>query len=224
MSSARIVKSQLYEQFARIGKALDNPHRLELLDLLCQAERSVEDLAKEARLTVANASRHLGVLRSARLVETRKERVRVFYRLADEKVCAFFRSMLNFAETRLAEIDLIMRDYYDAPSLLNPVDRATLIEKSKQGKLIILDVRPVEEYRQGHLPSAQSIPLAELESRLTEIPQNCEIAAYCRGPYCVLAQEAVNRLRDKGYSAYRLADGVHDWREAGLPVESTAFQ
>lgn len=220
MTSGRIVKSQLYQQFARIGKALDSPQRLELLDLLCQAERSVEDLAREAHMTVANTSRHLQALRSARLVDMRKAGVKVFYRLSDGSVCEFFHTMRRFAEERLLEVDAIVKDFFDDPSLLQPIDRTNLMRKAQAGEVIILDVRPTEEFRQGHLPAAQSVPLGELESRLADIPFGSPIVAYCRGPYCVLAQEAVNQLRARGYSAIRIPDGVHEWMEAGLPIES----
>jgi rhodanese-related sulfurtransferase/DNA-binding MarR family transcriptional regulator len=221
--TARETKSGLYAQFARIGKAFDSPQRLELLDLLCQGERAVEDLASEARLSIANTSRHLQVLRAAQLVQSRKAGVKVFYRLSDESVGSFFRSMRSFAEARLADINQILQDYFDAPSLLKPIDRSDLIMKAQAGEVIILDVRPNEEYRQGHLPAALSVPLRELELHLASLPRDREIVAYCRGPYCVLAQEAVKRLKVKGFQAVRLPDGIHEWKEAGMSIESKSI-
>ncbi len=220
MNNGRIVKEQLYEQFSRIGKAVSSPQRLELLDLLCQGERPVENLAKEAKLSFANASRHLQILRGARLVTTRKEGTRIYYRLADDEVCSFFRSMRSLAERRLSEVHQIMADYFENRQSLEPADRISLLERARQGSVTILDVRPRLEYQSSHLPYAVSIPLQELKFRLDELPMNQEIVAYCRGPYCVLAQEAVKYLHSKGYKAVRLEDGVHEWNEAGLPVES----
>jgi rhodanese-related sulfurtransferase len=196
-----------------------SPKRLELLDLLCQTEKSVETLANEAALSVANASRHLQILRAARLVEARKDGLRVFYRLADDEVCRFFGSLRKLAASRLAEIDLIVRDYFDEPQKLLPVDKRRLLRRAKAGEIIILDVRPRDEYIAGHIPYARSIPLFELKKHLQQFSPHQEIVAYCRGPYCVLAQEAMNVLRGKGFRAVRLVDGINEWREAGMPVE-----
>jgi rhodanese-related sulfurtransferase len=195
-----------------------SPKRLELLDLVCQAEKTVETLANEAALGLANASRHLQILRAARLVDARKDGLYVYYRLSDDDVCSFFRSLRKLAASRLAEIDLIVRDYFDDPQILQPIDKKRLLRKAKAGEVIILDVRPRDEYAAGHVPYARSVPLHELKKSIAAFPKDKEIVAYCRGPYCVLAQEAMNILRAKGFTAVRLEDGINEWRETGLPV------
>lgn len=217
-SSDRRFKSAIYEHFSRIGKAISNPSRLELLELLCQGPRTVESLAKEAGLGSANASQHLKLLREARLVEAEKSGLFVTYRLADEQVCHFFLSLRSLAETRLAEIGEITRRFLEARQDLQAVDREKLLAKVRDGSVTVLDVRPSEEYRAGHIPGAISIPLKELERRLADLPHEREIVAYCRGPYCVLAVEAVEMLRSRGFTAFRLEDGVPDWQDRGLPV------
>jgi len=217
-SRNRRFKTAIYEQFARIGKAISNPSRLELLDLLCQSPRTVEALAREAGLGLANTSQHLKALREARLVETEKAGLFVTYRLADDEVCQFFRSLRSLAQTRLAEVGDITRRFLEARQGLLPVDREQLLAKVRDGAVTVLDVRPPEEYRAGHLPGALSIPLKELELRLADLPHDREIVAYCRGPYCVLAVEAVEILRARGFVAFRLEDGVPDWQAKGFPV------
>jgi rhodanese-related sulfurtransferase len=217
-SRNRRFKTAIYEQFARLGKAISNPSRLELLDLLCQGPRTVEALAKEAGLGLANTSQHLKALREAHLVTAEKAGLFVTYRLADEQVCQFFRSLRSLAETRLADIGEITRDFLDSRQGLQPVDREQLLAKVRDGAVTVLDVRPPEEFRAGHLPGALSIPLKELERRLSELPHDREIVAYCRGPYCVLAVEAVEMLRSRGFTAFRLEDGVQDWQARGFPV------
>lgn len=217
-SRNRRFKTAIYEQFSRIGKALSNPSRLELLDLLCQGPRTVEALAKEAGLGLANTSQHLKALREARLVEAEKAGLFVTYRLAGEQVCQFFRSLRSLAETRLAEVAEITRRFLEARQGLQPVDREQLLSKVREGAVIVLDVRPPEEYRAGHLPGALSVPLKELETRLRDLPRDREVVAYCRGPYCVLAVEAVEMLRSRGFAAFRLEDGVRDWQARGFPV------
>lgn len=217
-SVSRRFKDAVYEQFARIGKALSSPKRLELLDLLCQGERTVEALAREAGLSVANASRHLQVLRGARLVEAEKEGLFVTYRLAGEGVGEFFLALRGLAESRLPDLEQITRLFLEEREGLDAVDRHTLLRLAREGAVTVLDVRPVEEYRAGHIQGAISIPLNELESRLSELPRDQEIVAYCRGPYCVLAIQAVEILRGKGFHVRRLADGVLEWRVMGLPV------
>ncbi|WP_321476353.1 metalloregulator ArsR/SmtB family transcription factor [uncultured Paludibaculum sp.] len=212
------LKKAVYEQLARIGRAVGSPPRLELLDLLCQGPRTVEALAREAGLSVANASQHLRVLHSARLVETVKEGVFVTYRLADEQVCDFYRGLRTLAESRLAEIDAIVRQFNTDRGSMEPVDKEALLNRVRRAEVIVLDVRPREEYRAGHIPGALSIPLKELETQLTMLPRDREVVAYCRGPYCVLAVEAVRLLRSQGFRAVRLEDGVPDWRANGLPV------
>ena len=214
----RSFKDAIYEQFARVGKSVSSPKRLELLDLLCQSERTVEALAKEAGMTLANASQHLQVLRAARLVEVEKEGVYMTYRLADSAVCEFFRTMRVLAESRLAEVEQIKRRFLEGREGMEPVDRDLLLERVRKGAVTVLDVRPVEEYNAGHIPGAISIPLKELEPHLSELPRDQEIVAYCRGPYCVLAIQAVEVLRNKGFHAIRLEDGIQDWRAMGFPV------
>ena len=214
----RLFKDSIYEQFSRIGKAVSSPKRLELLDLLCQGERTVDVLAKESGLTVANTSQHLQVLRTARLVEAEKVGLFVTYRLADNAVCEFFRTMRVLAESRLAEVEQIKRRFLEGREGMEPVDRDALIKRVRKGTVTVLDVRPIEEYQAGHIPGAMSIPLKDLERHLSEFPHDQEIVAYCRGPYCVLAMEAVEILRAKGYKAVRLEEGILDWRAMGLPI------
>ncbi len=209
---------QLYEQLARLGKAVASPARLELLDLLCQGPRSVEILAKEAGLSIANTSQHLRVLHGARLVESEKSGLFVTYRLADPAVCDFFQSLRSLGEKRLAEVDAILRRFREAPETLEAVEKDTLLDRIQSGEVILLDVRPEEEYRAAHLPFAISAPLSDLDSVLGKLRRRKPIVAYCRGPYCVLAKEAVKILRAKGFRAVRLEDGVPEWRAQGLPV------
>lgn len=217
-TSNRRFKDAIYEQFARIGKALSSPKRLELLDLLCQGERTVEVLARESGLSIANTSQHLQVLRAARLVEGDKEKQFVTYRLADERVCEFFRMLRALAEGRLAEIEQIVREFFEGRGAMEPVDKDTLLARVRDGAVTVLDMRPPEEYRAGHIPGAISVPLEELEHRLSELPKDQEIVAYCRGPYCVLAVEAVELLRARGFRAVRLEDSVQDLRSRGFRV------
>ena len=212
------LKKNLYEQLARLGKALGSPARLELLDLLCQGPRTVETLAHESGMSVANASQHLRVLHSARLVEGEKAGLFVTYRLADPAVCEFFHTLRSLGENRLAEVDAILRRFKEAPDSLEDIEKKTLVDRIRRGQVILLDVRPVEEYRAAHVPGAISVPLKDLSSRLPELRRRQTIVAYCRGPYCVLAIEAVRILKAKGFRAMRLEDGVPEWRAQGLPV------
>jgi rhodanese-related sulfurtransferase/DNA-binding transcriptional ArsR family regulator len=213
-----MLKKTVYEQLARIGKAIASPPRLELLDLLCQAPRTVEAVAREAGLSVANCSQHLRVLHGARLVETEKEGLYVTYRLADLAVCEFFRSLRILGENRLAEIESLLRQFREERELLEPVEMKALLRRVRRGEVTVLDVRPSEEYRAGHIPGAVSVPLKELKSQLSKLPRGREIVAYCRGPYCVLAKEAVSFLKAKGFNARRMESGIPDWRAMGLPV------
>jgi rhodanese-related sulfurtransferase len=213
-----LLKDAIYEQFSRIGKAVSSPKRLELLDLLCQGERTVELLAGEAGLSVANASQHLQLLRAARLVETEREGVFVRYRLADEAVCEFLRAMRLLAEKRLAEVEQAKRQFLGEKGEMEPVDRRELLERVRSGAVAVLDVRPEEEYRAGHIPGAISIPLKDLERRLSDLPRGQEVVAYCRGPYCVLAVQAVEVLRREGFRAVRMEEGIQEWRAMGFPV------
>lgn len=215
----RRFKNDVYGQLARIGKALASPKRLELLDLICQAERAVEQLASETGMSVANTSQHLRALHEAHLVEARKRGRYVLYGLADAVVSDFYRSFRLLAEDRLAEIELIRERFFAPGQELTAIDRETLLRRVKQGEVVVIDVRPANEYRSAHIPQALSIPLRELGQRLAELPRKKIIVAYCRGPYCVLAAEAVQLLSRHGFRAYRLEDSVSDWRARGLPVE-----
>jgi len=213
-----MLKKTVYAQLSRIGKAIASPPRLELLDLLCQGPRTVEGLAREAGLTVANCSQHLRVLHGARLVETAKEGLYVTYRLADPAVCEFFRSLRVLGEQRLAEIELLLKQFREERELLEPVEMKSLLRRVRRGEVTVLDVRPPEEYHAGHIPGAISVPLKKLKSHLWSLPRSREIVAYCRGPYCVLAKEAVSLLTAKGFNARRMESGIPDWRAQGLPV------
>jgi rhodanese-related sulfurtransferase/DNA-binding transcriptional ArsR family regulator len=215
----RAFKEQVYAQFARVGKALASPARLELLDLLSQGERSVEDLAREAHLSLANASAHLKVLSQARLVVGHKQGLRVFYRLADPAVYRLWAALRETGRKQLAEIDRLVATYLRGRQGLEAVSREQLWQRLSDPSTIVLDVRPALEYRQGHVAGARSIPVDELEARLAELDPAHEIVAYCRGPYCVFADEAVLVLRARGFSATRYEEGYPEWSAAGLPVE-----
>ena len=219
MNDHRLFKDKLFEQFARVGKALANPHRLEILDLLAQGERTVEDLAREAGMSVANTSRHLQELRAARLVEVRREGLYGYYRLADERVFAAWRAIRDLGEARLAEIDCLVGSYLTDRDSLEALCAEELLAKMREEGVEVLDVRPEDEYRAGHIPGARSVPVERMEAYLEEIPRDREVVAYCRGPYCVFSDEAVALLRSRGYRARRLREGLPDWRAAGLPVE-----
>ncbi len=210
--------ADLYEQFARIGKALASARRVELLDLLCQGERSVDALARTSGMTVTNTSQHLQALRASRLVDARKEGTKVIYRVADDEVCRFFFALRELAGNRLAEVEQFVRHYVEGVGEYEPVRCAELLERAKRRGVVVLDVRPTEEYASGHIRGAISIPLGELEQRLGSLPRDAEIVAYCRGPYCLLAPRAVELLRERGFHAHRLEDGFPEWRLAGHPV------
>jgi rhodanese-related sulfurtransferase/predicted transcriptional regulator len=216
--SVRDIKDKLNEQFARIGHALSSPKRLELLELLHQCEKSVETLVANTGMSIANTSRHLQVLRGAGLVEARRDGNYIIYRLADDEVYTLVSNMKRLAQSRLAEVERVLSDLTDDPAEVEVVDRAKLLKLFKAGKVILLDVRPEDEYHAEHLPHALSIPLDKLQSRLSTLPQDQQIIAYCRGPYCLLASEAVRVLRSKGFEAVRLGDGVGEWKAAGMPV------
>lgn len=221
MTERRRFKDALYEQFARVGKAIGSPRRIELLELLAQAPRTVEALAEETEQPLPNVSQHLQVLRASRLVEAEKSGLYVTYRLADERVTALLLSLRKLAETRLLEVGEITRDYFAARGGLEPVDSEELIRLVRKGAVTVLDVRPTEEYRAGHIQGAISIPIADLKRRLAELPKRREVVAYCRGPYCVYAVEAVKLLRARGFKAVRMEDGIPEWRARGLPVEDS---
>ena len=212
-------KHDLFAQFARIAKAMSSGYRLELLEFLAQGERSVDALSQVSGLTVANTSQHLQQLRQAGLVTNRKEGQKVFYQLSGADVAALFGSLREVAERHLADVDRLVNDYLKVKDSLEPVAAAHLLELVRNGLVTVLDVRPPEEYEAGHLPGAVNIPLRELEKRLGELDRTQEIVAYCRGPHCVLAFDAVARLRKRDVKARRLDGGLPEWRLQGLPVE-----
>lgn len=217
--SRRRLKDRLYEQLARIGKAVGSGRRLELLEILAQGERTVEKLARATGLSVANASHHLNVLRQAQLVDSRKAGLYVFYRLTDPNIYDLSRLIRDLAERHLPEVSRIVETFLTARDQLEPVGREDLLERARAGAVLVLDVRPSDEYRAGHIPGAVSVPVEELENRISELPTGKEVVAYCRGPYCVLAFRAVEILRARGHYARRLTDGFPEWRAAGLPIE-----
>ncbi len=218
----REFKDRLYAELGRIAKAIDSPRRLELIDLLAQGERSVEDLATETTLSVANTSRHLQILRGARLVDSRKAGLRVYYRLAEPEVFGVLRAVRGLAERRLADLERLVQAYFGSRDDLETVPREELLRRVREGRVVVIDVRPAEEYRAGHVAGALSLPVDELDRRFSELPARKEIVAYCRGPYCVMAYDAVTRLRARGRRARRLVEGFPEWRAAGLPVEASA--
>jgi rhodanese-related sulfurtransferase len=211
-------KAQLFEQFAQVGKAVGHPTRLLLLDLLAQGERSVEMLAKAADLSVTNASNHLKTLRLAGLVTTRRDGQFVYYALADHDVATFLRSLQDIARKQSAAVRAIVADYLRDPRRLDPIPVGELLERLRSEEVVLIDVRPEEEYAAGHIPGAKSIPTEHLESRLADLPLDKEVIAYCRGPYCVFSLQALEILRARGYRARRLEEGIPDWRGRGLPV------
>jgi rhodanese-related sulfurtransferase len=213
-------KGEIYQQFSRIGHAVSNSVRLELLDLLCQAPRTVEVLAKETGQSLANTSQHLRVLYNARLVEFSKHGLYVEYRLAGPEVCEFFTSIRHLAELRLAEVRAMTQAFLAERHMLEPVDRGGLFARIKRGEVTLIDVRPTDEYRAGHIPGSMSVPLKELPAMLSGMSREREVVAYCRGPYCVLAVEAVEILRRHGFKAIRMEESVQDWQAAGLPLHS----
>jgi rhodanese-related sulfurtransferase len=216
----REIKDRLYEQVARIGKAVASPKRLELIELLCQGEKSVELLASQAEISVKLASAHLRELRLARLVDTRKDGKYVVYRLASASVADLWVSLRAQAEERLVELQVALSNLVSHGDELEGVDRKTMLKKAAAGELLVLDVRPAEEYAVAHLPHARSLPVDELKKRLAELPKDTPLVAYCRGPFCLMAKSAVDLLRKRGYQAFHLSDGVAEWRARGLPVAS----
>lgn len=212
------VAALLYEQFARLAKSVAHPKRVEILDLLGQGERPVESLSVATGLAVTTTSSHLAVLRNAHLVATRKHGTHVFYRLASSEVASFLGSLRGLARVVLPEVALADRTFFDDGT--EPISRDELMRRARRGAVTVVDVRPASEYRAGHIKGALSIPIDELESRLDELDAGAEVVAYCRGPFCVLAPRAVRLLRSRGRHARRLTDGVPEWRQAGLPVET----
>jgi rhodanese-related sulfurtransferase len=220
IGSHREFKDRLFEQFARIGKALASPKRLEILDLLAQGERTVEEIARQTAMPVANASQHLQALKGVRMVESRREGLYAYYRLSDEDVFRTWQAVRALGEKRLADIDRVVGTYLEDRDALEVVNATALMERLSDGSAVVLDVRPKEEYRAGHIPGALSVPVDALEAVLQTLPKDKEIVAYCRGPYCVFSDEAVAFLGSRGYRASRLAEGLPDWRAAGRPVET----
>jgi rhodanese-related sulfurtransferase/DNA-binding transcriptional ArsR family regulator len=217
--SKRDFKDRLYAEFARIGKAMASPHRLEVLEVLAQGERTVESLATETGLSVANASRHLQQLRQAQLVQSRRDGLFVHYRLAGPEVVALVLALRHVGEQHLAEIDRVVRDFLGERADFEPVTPSELAQLMNRGEVVLLDVRPAQEYASGHIAGALSVPVADLEGRIGELPPDAEYVAYCRGPYCVFADEAVALLRSKGLKASRLSEGYPEWQLAGRPVD-----
>lgn len=213
-------KHDLFSQFARVAKAMSNGYRLELLEFLAQGERSVDALAQVSGLTVANTSQHLQQLRQAGLVSNRKEGHKVYYRLSGMDVAALLGSLRDVAERHVADVDRLVDDYLKVKDSLEPVPAHELLDRVREGLVTVLDVRPTEEYASGHLPGSINIPLDELEKHLDELDPDNEIIAYCRGPHCVLAFDAVAKLREKGITARRLDGGLPEWKLEGFPVES----
>ena len=219
-SEARRFKDAIYEQFGRVGKAVASPRRIELLDLLCQGPRTVEVLAQQVDQSVAKTSRHLRVLHSARLVESERNGSFVTYRLADEEVCSFFDALTRLAESRLAEVRLVAREFFESRATMETIDSGELLARVGRGEVTVVDVRPRDEYLAGHLAGAISMPLDEIGERLDELPRDRQIVAYCRGRYCVMAVEAVEVLAVGGFDAVRMEDGVSEWQASGHRVES----
>ena len=213
-------KHDLFAHFARVGKAFSNANRLELLEFIAQGERSVDELAKVSGLTVANTSQHLQQLRQAGLVSCRKEGLKVFYSLSGDDVIELFDALRGVAGRHVAEVEKLVNTYLTVKDELEPVPRQELLERVRNGLVTVLDVRPPQEYAAGHVPGAVNVPLSELEQHIKDLNPKQEIVAYCRGPHCVLAFEAVASLREKGLKARRLEDGYPEWKTAGLPVET----
>src|SRR5215218_6514503 len=217
----REFKDRLFGQFARIGRALASPRRLEIVDLLAQGERTVEEIAGQTSMSVASASQHLQALKAARMVEARREGLYMRYRLADEDVFRTWQTVRALAEARLSEVEGVVEAYLEDRDALEAVDATELMERLSDGSVVVLDVRPEEEYLAGHIPGAISVPVDALEDALQTqtLPKDRELVAYCRGPYCVFSDEAVALLVARGYRARRLRQGLPDWRAAGMPVE-----
>ena len=212
------IKETLLTAFAAVAKAAAHPHRFYILENLAQGERTVEGLADRTGLSIANASQHLQLMRRAGLLTARRDGKFTLYRLADDSVLDLMHAIARVAERNVAEVEGVVRGYFHERDAMEPVSRADLRKRVKQGAVTVLDVRPAEEFALGHLPGAISVPVAELKRRLSELPRNCEVVAYCRGTYCVMAFEAVATLRALGYRASRLEEGYPEWKAAGLPV------
>ncbi len=217
--SSNHFKQDLFTQFARVGKAMSNGNRLELLEFIAQGERSVDELAKVSGLSVANTSQHLQQLRQAGLIASTKQGLKVFYRLSGDDVIDLFNSLRNVAERHLADVQQLVNTFLTVKDDLEPIPATELLDRIKDGLVTVLDVRPPEEYQSGHVPGAINVPLSELEAHFSQLDTQQEVVAYCRGPHCVLAFDAVEKLRQNGIKAHRMEDGFPEWKSAGLPVE-----
>jgi len=211
MKDARKIKDLLYEQVARIGKVFSSPKRLELIELLCQGEKTVETLARETSISIKLVSAHLRELRTAHLVETKRQGKNIYYRLADKSVADLWVQVHTLAEEHLIELQMALQKIVTQPDNLVASDRESLMKAARKGEVVVLDVRPTEEYLTAHLPFARSIPLQELKQRIAELPKDRSIVAYCRGPYCLMARDAVELLKKEGFAAIHLRDGVAEW-------------
>lgn len=219
MSSGNF-KNALFNQFARVGKALANGNRLELLEFLAQGERSVDELAKVSGLSVANTSQHLQLLRQSGLVSSRKEGLKVFYKISNDEVIELLNNLRHVAERELADVSLLVNTFLTVKDALEPIARNELLERINNDLVTVIDVRPVEEFNAGHVPGAINVPLVDLHKHIDEMGNKKEIVAYCRGPHCVLAFDAVHQLRKKGLAARRMEDGFPEWKHSGMPVEN----
>ncbi|HUW28036.1 MAG TPA: metalloregulator ArsR/SmtB family transcription factor [Sulfuriferula sp.] len=221
MSAPITPKKKLYEHFARVAKSMASPSRLELLEALAQGERSVEGLAQATGISVANTSHHLQILRDGGVVQSRKQGLQVIYSLNDPEIPAILSGLRHLAERHIAEVERIVRENFERLDELKPVKRDELLQLVSSGEAVVVDVRPAGEYLAGHIPGAISIPLDSLSKHLAKLPKNQEVVAYCRGPYCMFAYEAVSQLRSQGYKARRLEDGYPEWKAGQLPVEKS---
>jgi len=218
----RIFKEKVYSLLAKMIQAMANPRRLEIIDLLGQGEKSVDQLAKETHMAIANASQHLQVLKAANLVDVRREGNFIYYRLAHDEIYKSWQTMRQLGLERIAEMDKIIKEFREKRNVLEEVKINELLTRLNSRNIVLLDVRPADEYETGHIPEAINIPVDELANQLKKLPKNKEYVAYCRGPFCVFADEAVSMLIKKGFRAKRLAEGFPDWKLKGLPVEVTA--
>jgi len=220
--SSQSWKANVFNELARVSQAISSGRRLALLEFLAQGERSVEQLARMSGLSVANASQHLRNLLRAGLVKNRKDGQFVFYRIAGDEVVRLISTLREVAENNLVEVQHLVKSYLNERDALEAVPAGELLERARRGLVTVMDVRPPEEFAAGHIRGAINVPLAELEKRLTELPRSPEIIAYCRGPYCLLSVEAVERLRRNGFTARRLEQGYPEWKSSGLPVEESS--
>ena len=216
----REFRDLVFQQFASIANSFASPKRLEIIDILAQGERDVDTLAKETGMNFANTSRHLLIMKSVKLLESRKDGVRVYYRIANDHVIACWKNLQLLAENRVAELREITRSFFEERGELEPISIEELWQRLQNNEVTLIDVRPKEEFESGHIPGAVSIPLSELKNKLVRIPTGKDVVAYCRGPYCVLAAEAIALLKKYGYKSFRFKEDIYNWKEAGLPVES----